>query len=301
MNINKLITENDPNPIIYLGFPMIQSTQQRANFVGSFITKLRAAVQPHLSRTLSVVGKATVVNSLILSKCWYLFRVTPLTNNEIQQITSVALQFCRKGIFPLIPWQVWTSPKRYGGLGVLDPKAQYLALFFRWIQPLLTDSHPNHPLTNMLKLHINNRNSSSHYQIPLLFSNSRSTGLSKGRIATIDIFYSVLDCIPRNFENISISPATALLLPLTAIFLPNGPTQRIPKKARKLTGGDLFMYNHDIHCLHWKNPMDFDPLLGASPKILADRLSSGHLHLAPYFEALCSSSSTEIPDAMVVQ
>jgi hypothetical protein len=73
MNINKLITENDPNPIIYLGFPMIQSTQQRANFVGSFITKLRAAVQPHLSRTLSVVGKATVVNSLILSKYWYLF------------------------------------------------------------------------------------------------------------------------------------------------------------------------------------------------------------------------------------
>jgi hypothetical protein len=47
--------------------------------------------------------------------------------------------------------------------------------------------------------------------------------------------------------------------------------------------------------------MDFDPLLGASPKILADRLSSGHLYLAPYFEALCSSSSTEIPDAMVVQ
>jgi hypothetical protein len=44
---------NIPNPINYLGFPMIQSTQLRASFVGSFITKLRAAVQPHLSRTLS--------------------------------------------------------------------------------------------------------------------------------------------------------------------------------------------------------------------------------------------------------
>jgi hypothetical protein len=52
-----------------------------------------------------------------------------------------------------------------------------------------------------------------------------STGLPKGRIGTIDIFYSALDCIPRNFEGISITPAVTLVLPLTIIFLPHDVTE----------------------------------------------------------------------------
>lgn len=300
MNITKLVTEDDPNPVIYLGFPMIQSTQQRNNFVGSFIAKLRAAVQPHLSRSLSVVGKATVVNSLILSKCWYLFRVTPLTQQALQQITSVAIQFCRKNIFPVIPWYVWTAPRSSGGLGILDPKVQYLALFFRWIQPLLLNSLHNHQLTKMLALHINNRNSSRYHHIPILFPSTRSTGLPKKRIATIDILYSALDCIPRNFESTTVTPATALILPLTVIFLPSTNHQKIPKKAQGLTGGDLFVYNSTIRCLHWKNPTEFDPAWGMSPKLLQDRLASGQLQLAPFFETLCRPTLTEFDEATTV-
>ncbi|KAI7886546.1 uncharacterized protein EV154DRAFT_387838, partial [Mucor mucedo] len=78
------------------------STQQRRNYMGSVISKLKATENLHLSRSLSVVGKATILNSLLLSECWYLLRVTPLTKHDLSQITSVAIQFCRSNIFPVI-------------------------------------------------------------------------------------------------------------------------------------------------------------------------------------------------------
>lgn len=110
---------------------MLQSVQQQRNFIGSFINNLKLSVAPHMTRSLSVVGKATVLNSLILSKCWYLLRVTPFTKQDLRQIAPVAIQLCRSNIFPVIPWSVWTAPKHLGGLGVSDPQAQYHTLFLR--------------------------------------------------------------------------------------------------------------------------------------------------------------------------
>ncbi|KAI9361390.1 hypothetical protein BD770DRAFT_310425, partial [Pilaira anomala] len=137
LQIHKLVSATDPEPVIYLGLPMIQSVRQRTNFVHSMVQKLKTALQPHLSRSLSVVGKATVLNSLILSKCWYIFRVTPLTQKDLKLLTSVGIQFCKVQTFPAIAWSIWTGPTRRGGLGVLDPRNQYLALSLRWLLPLL--------------------------------------------------------------------------------------------------------------------------------------------------------------------
>jgi hypothetical protein len=39
---------------------MMQSRLQRVNFVGGLIGQLKASIQPHLLRSLSVVGKATL-------------------------------------------------------------------------------------------------------------------------------------------------------------------------------------------------------------------------------------------------
>lgn len=289
LKIDKLICADDPDPIIYLGFPMIQSTQQRRNYMGSVISKLKATANLHLSRSLSVVGKATILNSLLLSKCWYLLRVTPLTKQDLSQITSVAIQFCRSNIFPVIPWSVWTTPKQMGGLGVLDPKAQYHTLFLRWTTPLLTDDDPNHQLTQMLKIHIRNRHSTQHHHIPLLLPTMRPTGLTKDRINTLDIIYATIDCIPRNFESTPLNHATALILPLQAIFQP----PKIPKKASKLLVSDLFSYSPVLHCLHWKNPATFSNQWGNSPRMITNRLANGSIQLTPFFQPLCQPSQSE--------
>jgi hypothetical protein len=95
----------------------------------------------------------------------------------------------------------------------------------------------------MLKVHINNRNSSRYHYLPLLFPTTRCTGLPKGRTTSIDIMYSVLDCIPRNFENINITHNTALNLPLKVFVLPGESPRKQPKNAQHLLAGDLFEYS----------------------------------------------------------
>ncbi|EPB91667.1 hypothetical protein HMPREF1544_01589 [Mucor circinelloides 1006PhL] len=85
--------------------------QQREVFLGGLLNDLRTYVKIHSQRNPSVVGKATVLNSLILAKCWHVLRVTPFPQSSIEAIQLVCSQFLRKGIFPTIPWATWIKPK----------------------------------------------------------------------------------------------------------------------------------------------------------------------------------------------
>lgn len=84
----------------------------------------------HATRSLSVVGIAAVLNSLIVSKSWHILRVTPLTGADFKQLRSAAIQFLRQSIFPVIPWNVWTLSKAQGGLGVIDIQLKFLLFTF---------------------------------------------------------------------------------------------------------------------------------------------------------------------------
>lgn len=299
MNIHHLHTAKDATPIIYLGFPLIQSTQQRLSYVNSLIGKLKQAIQIHSCRSLSVMGKATVVNTLILSKCWYIFRVTPLTEQDLQRITSVAIQFLKKGIFPVIPWRTWTLPRDHGGLGILDVKLQYSALYFRWIQPLLfqdSASSTNNPLIAMLIHTINNHNDSRSHHIPLLLPVARRLLTTKRRVSTIDMLYKSVDKLHRDFDLVSINHLTGLDLPLnTVLFRPIGSSFRIPQKIKEMFVADLFQFNSQLQLLHWKHISD--PTLTKwkqAPKQIFTGIASGALQLQPFFLPLCSPASTTL-------
>ncbi|KAK4522014.1 uncharacterized protein ATC70_004553 [Mucor velutinosus] len=169
IHINHLHSVEDDVPLIYLGYPLVQSRLQRVNYMASLITKTKIATQIHSIRSLSVVGRATVLNSLLLSKLWYILRVTPSTLADFKQLRSLAIQFLRKNIFPVIPWKVWTHPKDQGGLGVIDFQAS--ALYFRWLQPLLVydqSTVDSHPVSSLLSYHLRNVNQCQYYQLPLL-------------------------------------------------------------------------------------------------------------------------------------
>ncbi|CEP08908.1 hypothetical protein, partial, partial [Parasitella parasitica] len=216
-HISHLHSAEDNEPLIYLGFPLIQSRLQRINYVGSVVTKLKFAIQLHSSRSLSVVGKATVLNSLVLSKLWYILRVTPLTQGDFHRIRSVAIQFLRTNIFPVIPWQVWTTPKEHGGLGVLDIQLQASALYFRWVHPLLIHdiaTIESHPVSYLLSFHLRQVNNCQFHHLPMLFPVSRTQGLKKQRTGTLEMLYRAADLLPRSFDLATINPATAMSLPL---------------------------------------------------------------------------------------
>ncbi|KAK4519049.1 ELL domain-containing protein [Mucor velutinosus] len=114
MDITHLHSVEDDKPLTYLGFPLVQSHIQRIHFMGTLVTKIKTAIQIHSGRTLSVVGKTTVLNTLLLSKLWYILRMTSLTQTDFKQLSSLAFQFLCRNIFPAIPWKVWTLPKEKG-------------------------------------------------------------------------------------------------------------------------------------------------------------------------------------------
>ena len=304
MRIQHLHTVNDPAPLIYLGFPLIQSTRQRATFVASFVQKLKLGLQVHRSRSLSVVGRATVVNTLLLSKCWYMLRVTPLTQHDFQQITSVAIQFLRPGIFPAIPWTTWTLPRSQGGLGILDVTRQSAALYFRWVQPLLAmapSTHHRNPLVAMLAIHINNHNRSTYHQLPLLIPTARRTFISGRRTGTIDMLYRSVDLLPRDYDHAAINHATGLALPLrTILYTTASSTYKYPTKFQSMTVADVFQLHPTLRFLHWKDPADLSLVpWKRAPRQLIAGIEHGHIRLQPFFLPLCypaPASSTVSPD-----
>ncbi|EPB81367.1 hypothetical protein HMPREF1544_11916 [Mucor circinelloides 1006PhL] len=300
MNITHLQTALDPTSLVYLGFPLIQSTIQRTNFMATLLGKLKKTLQPHASRSISVLGKATIVNTLLLSKCWYIFRVLPLTQKDLQQITSVAIQFLKKGIFPVIPWRIWTLPRSQGGLGILDVHLQYAALYFRWVSPLLqlySPSSTDNPLLIMLSYHINNHNRSSHHQFPLLFPVARQQFTKKRRVLSLDVMYRSIDMLPRNYDRVEINLPTGLTLPISAVIYPSPQSIiKLPRRARTMTVADVFQVHPTHHFLHWKSPSD--PSLAVwqrAPRQLLQGIASGTYRLQPFFLPLCSPSAIPPP------
>lgn len=104
MKIKHLNSFEDDTPLIYFGFFLIQNRIQRVNYMESLIIKTKVAIQVHLILFLSVVWRVTVMNSLTLSKLWYILRVTPLTRWKISVGCALLLFcFCKIISFPLHP------------------------------------------------------------------------------------------------------------------------------------------------------------------------------------------------------
>lgn len=288
MHITKFTSNLDANPMIYLGFPLLQSVQQREVFMSGLKDNLRTAVQIHSVRNLSVVGKATVLNSLILAKCWYVLRVTPFAQADIQAIQAICTKFLRKGIFPVIPWATWTKPKPLGGLGVLDVALQQSALYFRWVQPLLHPSDSPHILDLMLVMLVNKQNQSAHVQVPLLFPHTRTTGLTKQRRTnTVTMIYKSVDRLQRNNEPVHLNIATTLQLPVKAILQPSDTVSKMPSRATQLHVKDLFQPNPDqpLQLEARKVPTIPTDIRRACKKILK-QINGDQVRVQPFFGLL---------------
>ncbi|KAK4510370.1 Vacuolar protein sorting-associated protein 70 [Mucor velutinosus] len=299
-HITHLHSVEDDEPLIYLGFPLVQSRIQRINFMGALTTKIKTAIQIHSARSLSVVGKATVLNSLLLSKLWYVLRVTPLTQPDVKQLRSLAIFFLRKNIFPVIPWKTWTLPKDKGGLSIVDIQTQASALYFRWLHPLLVYDQSvidAHPVSYLLSYHLRNKNGYQYHHIPLLFPSARrNQGLKTQRTGTVDMLYRAVDYLPKSYDAARINTATAMAaLPLQAAFyVPPSSSLVVPRRVKAMIVSDVFQYDARLNFVHCKDNRD-PSLLNwkRAPSTVFKGLASAQLKFQPYFHPVCS------PDPLV--
>jgi hypothetical protein len=124
-------------PLTCLGFPLYLSTKQRDSYLNALLDKIRNACNAHSQRSLSIHGRVTILNTLILSELWHVIRVTSVPLSFFSKLKPTMSSFLFYRMFPRIGVASMCQPRSKGGLGVFDPQIQQGALQLRWILPLL--------------------------------------------------------------------------------------------------------------------------------------------------------------------
>ncbi|KAK3805464.1 MAG: hypothetical protein JOS17DRAFT_661224, partial [Linnemannia elongata] len=110
--------------LIHLGFPVLFGSDQTTVFWNKILAKIREGIALHSSRSLSVLGRATIVNALILSRLWHLAWVTSFPAWFLTKVRAAITGFLCP-FKPAASWKVVTTPRHQGGLGVIDPGIQH--------------------------------------------------------------------------------------------------------------------------------------------------------------------------------
>jgi len=112
-----------PDALTYLGFPLFFGKAQETAFWDKMSKKIQAAIHIHSLRSLSVFGRAIVVNALILSRLWDLAWVINLPPSFLRRVRLAVTNFVNP-FHPKASWNTITTPRSKGGLGVIDPTIQ---------------------------------------------------------------------------------------------------------------------------------------------------------------------------------
>ncbi|KAG0755660.1 hypothetical protein G6F62_008320 [Rhizopus arrhizus] len=225
--------------IVYLGFPLYTSVSQRNQFLDKIIQSIVSACGIHSHRSLSVRGRVTILNSLILSRLWHVLRVLSVPQSFLKRIQSAVSSFVNFRQFPKIGFTSLCTSRRLGGLSVLDPAIQQGVLQLRWLLPLLalslqpqsstfwTESDIGYSfvlprLVDFFLYHcLPNHGSTSpdyDYRIQLLFAHLRPKAL-RHIDSSFRLLFFAMDMLPRPFEDVVIASRTAMCLFLPTTLL----------------------------------------------------------------------------------
>ncbi|KAG1142122.1 hypothetical protein G6F38_007956 [Rhizopus arrhizus] len=286
------------SPLRYLGYPVYSSPQQRNVFMEQLITSISNACNIHSQRQLSIRGRATVLNSLILSRLWHVLRLVPLAKSQLSRIRSISSRFMNGGSFPRISYATLILPRTAGGVKLLDPESQYKALQWRWLlhllQPLgiectVTDFPlPSIPYCKYL-LQLQSAapdDLPSSYIWPLLFPSFRSSYLSTKSLHSFSTLFKSIDSITSStLDDIVLSPTTYLCLPLSIIISPSCTSSPLPhifssRTFKKMIGSHILRLdpvNHHLRFRHFTSTEIFHYSRTSKQRFRSFQSLSNHL------------------------
>ena len=103
------------------------------------IQKMENNVKLQNQRHLSLKGKTIIINTILLSKLWYICSVFPLPKNLIPEINKIIFKFLWNNKNPEpIARETLFLPRERGGLGILVPSIESQALRIKYLIKLGT-------------------------------------------------------------------------------------------------------------------------------------------------------------------
>ncbi|CEP09576.1 hypothetical protein [Parasitella parasitica] len=271
--VSSITDARSPSPILYLGFPLHTSLAQQDSCLAQPLEKVQQGCLIHQQRGLSARGMATVLNSLILSKLWHVLRVHSVPVSFLRSIQSVISEFIDFRIFPRISFDTACSPRRHGGLGLINPDLQQCTLQLRWLEPLLcqpTEQLSYHPSIVLPRL------------IGFLVSHLPTRPAPQPPSPPLNHRFS-LDRLPSDLSSIIISAATCLEIPLASLVLPTSSTMELPSSFRSLPASVAYTLDKtQDYCMRPKYTLE----LGSHPNLgkkFLRLVSSNQIKLVPFF------------------
>ena len=90
------------------------------------------------SRPLSLTGKITVLNNLVLSRLWYLLSVFVLPDAILTKINHLSTAFIWNNKPPLVARTTLELPRHQGGFGLCSISLKIASLHVMWIKRMVT-------------------------------------------------------------------------------------------------------------------------------------------------------------------
>ncbi|KAG0774690.1 hypothetical protein G6F17_013106 [Rhizopus arrhizus] len=169
-------------------------------------------------------------------------------------------------IFPSVSFDALQLPLTTGGLGILDPTSQQMALKFCWLTPLLQHSYPRSIVSRWIAARIASISPIAlpDHRLPFLFAPVRRGLLHPSRPGICPILFKAFDAMfdPATVSNETNAPFDqqgpiplhyVLALPLSAVVLwpPEIPIRQ-QRSFDNLLVQDAFVFDEEISCVRNK-------------------------------------------------
>ena len=108
------------------------------------IERTRNILQSWTHRNLSLIGKVNVINTLVASLYVYKMQVLPyMLPSQIKCIEDMCQRYLWNNHKPKIQLEILHTPKKEGGLGLVNMKKKEESLKAGWVKELMMEKYPS--------------------------------------------------------------------------------------------------------------------------------------------------------------
>ncbi|KAJ1601139.1 hypothetical protein NDA14_007466 [Ustilago hordei] len=128
--------------VVHLGYPFRLDGGIPQNTIDQRLNSIQAKVNILASTKTTLLARARIVNSFLLSKLWHSIRLCPVAHTLQRRINSIINPFLFLSRRNWILHKYVVAPRHLGGLGVIDTTHMFIALIGQIAANLLQSTEP---------------------------------------------------------------------------------------------------------------------------------------------------------------